>query len=65
MDTSAPATPKGVQWWPCVDEWHTYNDTEKLVRSLSQVTIKAPSGNISEGNTSWQPSELLSDQQAC
>ena len=65
LDMAAPATPRSVQWRPCIAEWHTYDATAPPVRRLSQVSRKATSGNRSKGTTSRPPSEPSHNQQSC
>ena len=35
LDTATSATPKGIQWRPCVAEWHTFDAMAPPTRRLS------------------------------
>ena len=60
LDMAAPATPKGVQWRPCIAEWNTFYAMAPPVKRLSQVSRRPSSGNRTEGTTLFPPSDPLS-----
>ena len=64
LDMAAPATPRIVQWCPCVTKWHTYDATAPPARRLSQVSRKATGGNRSKEMTSRPPPEPSCNQQS-
>ena len=58
-DTAEPATPKGVQWRPCVAKCHNFNARAPLLRRLFQVSRRATSGNRFVETISCIPLEPL------
>ena len=55
--TKKPATPKGVQWHPCVEKWYTFDAMAPLARSPFQASRKRTGGTRSAEMRSWPPSE--------